>query len=239
VLPPRPLPLPPLPVRARDLVVLLLLFFGGFLGGVFVIGQVLPSGSLEGLVPILALLAGQAAFMFFVTWLVVLRPHRIGLAEIGLRPTHPAWYRLAVAGGVLCVPLVSLVNLGFQSLLGGPIENPQLQALAPEGFSWTSLVAMLLLVGVFVPFVEEIVFRGLIFGWLRKHMGFVGAAVLSALLFSGLHGILALIPALAVMGLVLAAVNERSGSLWPCIILHGVFNSLMIITYYTVLAAGS
>jgi membrane protease YdiL (CAAX protease family) len=43
-------------------------------------------------------------------------------------------------------------------------------------------------------------------------------------------------PPLALMGLLLAAVVERSGSLWPAIILHGVFNSVMTITYYTALA---
>jgi membrane protease YdiL (CAAX protease family) len=41
------------------------------------------------------------------------------------------------------------------------------------------------------------------------------------------------------MGLLLAAVVERSGSLWPAIIVHGVFNSLMTITYYTALASGA
>ena len=39
-------------------------------------------------------------------------------------------------------------------LLGETVENPQMQALAPEGFSWASLAVMLALVGVLVPFVE-------------------------------------------------------------------------------------
>jgi hypothetical protein len=47
-----------------------------------------------------------------------------------------------------------------------------------------------------------------------------------------------LVPVLAFMGLVLAAVTERSGSLWPAIILHGTFNSVMTIAYYTALAMG-
>jgi membrane protease YdiL (CAAX protease family) len=41
------------------------------------------------------------------------------------------------------------------------------------------------------------------------------------------------------MGLVLAAITERSGSLWPAIIVHGTFNSLMTITFYTALASGA
>jgi membrane protease YdiL (CAAX protease family) len=238
-LPPRLQPLPPLPVRAWNLVLLVLTFVVGFLTIGFLASGLFPGGAITGLLPTLALFAGQSVFLLAMAWLLVLRPHHLRLADIGLRPTYRAWYRLAVAGGLLCVPVVSLVNLAFQSLLGGPIENPQLQALAPEGFSWSSLIGMLLLVGVVVPFVEEIVFRGLIFGWLRKHLRFAYAAPISAVVFAVVHAIPMLMPPLALMGLLLAAVVERSGSLWPAIILHGVFNSVMTITYYTALASGA
>lgn len=237
-LPPPLPPQPPLPVRFRDLALFTAVFLGGFLGAVFAATRLLPAGTMSGLAAVVALLAGQALFMLFAAWLVVLRPHRLSLADIGLRPAGPRWSRLAVAGGLLCVPLVGAVNYVIQSVLGEPLENPQLQALAPEGFSWISLIAMLVLVGMVVPFAEEVVFRGLLFGWLRKHLRFTYAALWSALLFSVLHGVALLIPALFIMGLVLATVRERSGSLWPCILLHGVFNSLMTISYYTVLAAG-
>ena len=239
LLPPPLPPLPPLPVRAWNLLLLLLVFVAGFLAIGILASRLFPGGAVVGLLPTLALFAGQSVFLLAAAWLLVLRPHRLRLADIGLRPTYRSWYRLAVAGGLLCVPAFSLLNLGFQSLFGGPVENPQLQALAPEGFSWTSLVAMLALVGVVVPFVEEIVFRGLIFGWLRKHLRFAYAAPLSAIFFASVHAIPVLMPPLALMGLLLAAVVERSGSLWPAIIVHGVFNSLMTITYYTALASGA
>src|SRR3546814_3168557 len=81
-------------------------------------------------------------------------------------------------------------------------------------FTWTSLAAMLLLVGVLVPFIEEIIFRGLLFGWLRKHLRFLLAAPVVALLFAVAHQVWMLVPVLFFMGLVLAAATERSGSLW-------------------------
>src|SRR3546814_13072592 len=103
---------------------------------------------------------------------------------------------------------------------------------------WSSDVCSSDLVGVLVPFIEEIIFRGLLFGWLRTHLPFLAAAPAAALLFAVAHQVWVLVPVLAFMGLVLAAVIERSGSLWPAIILHGVFNSAMKLTYYTALAAG-
>jgi len=238
LLPPRLPPLPPLPVRARDLALLLVLGVVAFLAPPAVVVLAWGEGAIAGLLPVLGLFVSQSLLLLAAAWLAVLRPHRLGLSDIGLRRTWPAWYRLAVAGGLLCVPLAALVNLGFQAVLGEPFENPQLKALAPEGFSWASLGAMLLLVALLVPFIEEIIFRGLVFGWLRKHLRFALAAPVVALLFAVAHQVWVLVPVLFFMGLVLAAVTERSGSLWPAIILHGTFNGVMTITYYAALAAG-
>lgn len=238
-LPPPLPPLPELPLRARDLALLLVAFFSGFLGLGVGVRLLAPEDGLQGLLPVVGLLMLPALFMLFLVWLIVLRPYRLRLADIGLRPTYSSWYRLAVAVGLLCVPAFSLLNLGVQSLLDAPVENPQLRTLAPEGFSWTSLGVMLLLVGVLVPFAEEIVFRGLVFGWMRKHLRFAYAAPLSAIFFASVHLVWFLVPVLFCMGVVLAAIAERSGSLWPAIIVHGTFNSLMTITFYTALAGGA
>lgn len=238
ILPPPLPPLPPLPVRARDLALLLVLVLVGVLLLPVAVTFLWPDVSFAGLVPVLGLFVAQSVLMLGLTWLVILRPYRLTFADIGLRPAYRPWYRLAVAVGLLCMPAISLINLALQSLMDKAADNPQLQALAPEGFSWTSLIAMLLMVGVLVPFIEEIIFRGLVFGWLRKHLRFTYAAPISAGFFAAAHGIPDLMPALAVMGLVLAAMAERSGSLWPSIIVHGLFNGLMTITYYIALANG-
>jgi membrane protease YdiL (CAAX protease family) len=239
LLPPRLPPLPPLPVRARDLALLLVLILASVIAIPTVASLLRPDVRLSGLFAVMVLFVVQSLAMLFLTWLVILRPYRLRLADIGLRPTYKGWNRLAVAGGFLCLPLVGVVNYVVQEFLGAPIENPQLRALAPEGFSWTSLIAMLLLVGVLVPFIEEIIFRGLVFRWLRRHLRFAYAAPVSALFFSLVHGIPELMPALAVVGLVLAGFAERSGSLWPAIVLHGTFNGLMTLSYYAALAGGA
>ena len=236
---PPPLPsLPPSPVRLRDLLLLAVLVVVSVFAIPLVITIFAPETDFSGLPVVVGLFVGQSVLMLFFTWLAVLRPHGLSFADIGLRPTYQAWYRLAVALGLICMPLVSLVNIGVQTLLGEVIENPQMQALAPEGFSWTSLLLMLALVGVLVPFIEEVIFRGLLLGWLLKHLRFAYAAPISAVIFSMAHGLPQLMPALAVMGLILAAIAHRSGSLWPSIIVHGVFNSLMTITLYAGLAGG-
>jgi len=235
-LPPPLPPLPPLPVSASRLLLLLLLIVAGVFLLPGLVSLFLPEAAFFRLPTVVGLFLAQSALMLLLTWLVVLRPCRLRLADIGLRPTYRAWYRLAFGAGFLCLPLVGAVNLLVQFLLGTSIENPQMQNLAPEGFSWTGLLLMLLLVGILVPVIEEIIFRGLVLGWLCRHLPFVFAVPINALLFSVVHGIPQLIPALAVMGLVLCAFALRSGSLWPAIVVHGTFNSLMTVSYYAVLA---
>ena len=64
------------------------------------------------------------------------------------------------------------------------------------------------------------------------------AAFLSAVCFALLHWIPPLVPAFTLMGIILAMAREYSGSLWPPLIIHSLFNCVNLITLYTALAMG-
>ena len=139
----------------------------------------------------------------------------------------------------MLLPAVALVNSVLIPMLSDePFRNPQLYAIAPAGFSWSAMLTMLVMAGVVAPFAEELVFRGLLFPWLRARLGVPAAVLLSALFFATMHGALILIPALTVVGAAFAVIYQRSGSLWPAIIAHSVFNGIMIVALYALLAAG-
>ncbi|MCH9013207.1 MAG: CPBP family intramembrane metalloprotease, partial [Proteobacteria bacterium] len=160
-------------------------------------------------------------------------------ADLGLRPAGRHWYRRAVIIAVLLLPTVALVNSVLIPMLAEePFRNPQLYAIAPAGFSWSALLTMLVMAGVVTPFAEELVFRGLLFPWLRTRLGVPAAVLLSALCFATLHGAAILIPALTVVGAAFAVIYQRCGSLWPAIVAHSVFNGIMIVVLYALLAAG-
>jgi membrane protease YdiL (CAAX protease family) len=86
-----------------------------------------------------------------------------------------------------------------------------------------------LLQGVIViPLVEEWLFRGLLYTYLKRHLPFVWAVVANVVMFSLCHyniggHFLALLPHLG-LGLVLVIYYERSRSIAACIVLHGVAN---------------
>ncbi len=73
---------------------------------------------------------------------------------------------------------------------------------------------------------EETLFRGLIFGAVRSRWSFLVAALVSAVLFGALHGDPLQTPAALLLGLYLAAIRERTGSLLPCVVAHAANNAI-------------
>jgi uncharacterized protein len=86
---------------------------------------------------------------------------------------------------------------------------------------------------VFVaPAVEEIFFRGFVFAGLRARYDWRWAMVISAALFAASHLELTFfIPAFA-LGCVFAYLYQRSSSVWPGMIMHGVVNALAVTVMY-------
>jgi membrane protease YdiL (CAAX protease family) len=244
-----PPPAPPrpraLPVTASDLLLILIVSLGAVrLAAGLVAGLLRPlDGAADHanenvLAVTVGLIVFQATVMLLAIYVIVLRRYGLAWADLGLVPADRLWYRRAVAAAILLLPAIMLVNALLPQVADEPFENPQLYAIAPAGFSWTGLILMTVMAGVVAPFVEEVAFRGLLYRWLRTRLGVPAAAAASGLLFALLHGVILLIPALTVIGIVLALLYERSGSLWPAVITHGVFNTIMIWALYAALAAG-
>lgn len=170
----------------------------------------------------------QSLGFLALLWLVVLQRRNLDWRDLGLKPAPPAWLGRAVVLGLGAVPMAMAINYLVQALLGETWENPQIETLAPEGGSLASGMVLLFLVSFVVPFVEELLFRGLLFAWLAERWSLALAYPLSSLAFASLHFLLPLFPALFLMGLLLAYVYRQSGSIWASILVHGLFNGLML-----------
>ena len=97
-----------------------------------------------------------------------------------------------------------------------------------EGKSYVSLGLWTLpLALIAAPLFEEFIFRGLIFGGLRRSFGVWPAALASAALFAILHPAFSIIPVF-VLGMCAALVYERSRSLIAPMIVHAVYNAVVI-----------
>lgn len=95
--------------------------------------------------------------------------------------------------------------------------------------STVSLLAVAALVAVVAPIAEEVFFRGYFFTALRNWRGTWPAAIITGLVFGLIHAGSSpagfLVP-LAVLGFLLCLLYARTGSLYPCIVLHSLNNSV-------------
>lgn len=166
---------------------------------------------------------------------IVMAVRRIPTTAVKLNPMSQQWSLNSIALGLLCIPLTGYVAYGFQYLFYEEVINPQLDFVVPEGFSWTALIGMTLLVGLAIPFVEELFFRGVLFGWLRQKWPFWAAALLSSAVFAVLHGEPSLMAGTVVLGLLAAWGMEKSGSLWSAVVIHLLNNAVKVLALYLAL----
>jgi membrane protease YdiL (CAAX protease family) len=92
-------------------------------------------------------------------------------------------------------------------------------AAHPDDRLWLVLVA----VG-FAPLAEEYLFRGLLLRALDRQWGGWSALLGTTLFFTVYHPPIAW-PAVGLVGLVLAVLAKATGSLWPGVLLHAVYNA--------------
>lgn len=88
------------------------------------------------------------------------------------------------------------------------------------------------------PFMEELLFRGLLFAFFEKHGGLTFAIVSTAILFAGLHipeywGAWNHVIMILLVGLTFSIVRGMTGSVTPSFILHLAYNgTLMLLLYF-------
>lgn len=203
-----------------------------FLGILYVIGLVLIGGTL-----VLAVTDGEGVDFALATQAVLeialvtvafgfarARGAQDPAAALGLRRPRPGWLKTAALGyGSYFVFVIAVV-----AILGDPEQTDVADQLGFDESAVAAVVAALLIV-LIVPFCEELFFRGFFYGGLRRRLSFPVAALISALLFGAVHlGEANLIAGLQLtfLGLVLATVYERTGSLWANIAIHATNNAL-------------
>ena len=130
------------------------------------------------------------------------------------------------------IVLVYMVFIGFSAawvaLLNIKSEENLPEELGVDD-STVALVAVAILVTVVAPVAEEFFFRGFFFTALRNWKGLWPAAILTGITFGAIHAgsspVGYLVP-LAALGVLLCLLYARTGSLYPCIALHCINNSI-------------
>ena len=141
---------------------------------------------------------------------------------------------------LMFLPLIWIASLVWTNVLGafqtiGWIEEIQQQELVTLFQNGGNLVTMLLLVTLAVimaPIVEEIIFRGCIYRFLKSQTSFLVAQIVSGCIFSLMHANLLSFVPLILVGILLARIYERTGSLKASIWFHALFNAFSLIMLF-------
>jgi len=177
-----------------------------------------------------AQVAYYAGALFNIWVLVALR--RGGtLQDLGWRRFRWWWIPLAVLGAFATLQLAAYLQLLAQDILPPNTVNGQCVQVRHDYSHFVALAVVV--VCVIAPLAEETIFRGFVYGWLQRVAPVYVAILVSAAIFSAVHGELLLYIPLFGVGCALALFYQGSRSLWPGALVHSLFNLPGIIAILT------
>ena len=170
----------------------------------------------------------SGVIMLLISWLIGPARYRVPLSSLGLRPPVPQG-----PAQLLLPVLVLIASLAFTgiysvvvSALGWDVPQTLPEGLDGEGPVVIGLLAVIVV--LLVPLAEEVFFRGFMLSGLVGSLGFVGAAIVSSLVFALFHIDPRIMLPIFVTGLLFAWLYNRTGSVWSCSAAHAMQNALAL-----------
>jgi membrane protease YdiL (CAAX protease family) len=157
-------------------------------------------------------------------WLWVKLRHRAGTRELRLvvkRGDVGAGVLAALLGLAVSWLVGGVITQIVEAIRGRPIKQPE---QLPSDLHGAAIVLAAFAVIVVAPIAEELFFRGFIYQALRKWRGVMQAVLISAAVFAIAHFDPLLIAGIFPLGIVLAYLFERRGSLGATIAAHMSYN---------------
>lgn len=168
---------------------------------------------------------------------VLIAWRKLSWDALGLRPAPRRWIVFAVAIAAVAVPATMALEVLLEALFAISYDTLARELYAPFGFTWTSAIGMAVAAVIIAPICEEILFRGVLYGWLRGRWPAAAALPVSAAVFATAHILPPLMVETFLIGLVLSWLYERTGSLLPAIVMHMAFNGIVLTHLFATLAA--
>jgi membrane protease YdiL (CAAX protease family) len=172
----------------------------------------------------------------------VRRKRQSFLKVVALERLHWKDVGYALTGAMVYIGMFIIAVTLINALV--PLDTTKEQAIGfektIEGFD---LALAFISLAILPPIIEEIVFRGFLFGTLRaRKVALVSAMVSTSIFFGMLHllgsgdGSLLWIAFIDtfVLSMVLCYIRESTGSIWGCIFLHALKNTFVFINLFII-----
>jgi membrane protease YdiL (CAAX protease family) len=119
----------------------------------------------------------------------------------------------------------------FEGIYGALTHPRNEQGLTPSAWEphhAAAYVVNSLVICTWVPFVEELTYRGLGYSLLER-FGKWPAIAMVGVVFALSHGLMVSLPVLILFGCALAWIRSETGSVVPGMVLHGTFNLIALV----------
>jgi membrane protease YdiL (CAAX protease family) len=136
----------------------------------------------------------------------------------------------------MVVPALFLTDVAMMSIVETLFPLSRAQELMFERMV-SSDVGIIIMVCILAPFLEEMLFRGIILRSFMNQYSTKNAIILSSLLFGAAHLNVYQFVGATTTGLLLGWLYVRTHSIWPCIMLHAFYNTSCVL--YANLMEGS
>lgn len=173
---------------------------------------------------------GCQAIAYLFGLFLILRVHapEASIREtIGLRRTSPGFYLLAILLGVAIELPADALYLATLRRFPTGVEDR-----LPEVFHGAATLHRALIVAALVvagPAIEEVLFRGALFRPLLKSSPAELVILVTSALFAVVHLEWQMLLPIGFVGLSLAFLRRRSGSIIPSFLAHGSFNAVSVV----------
>lgn len=168
------------------------------------------------------------ALLMLVLGYLLVRRRRL---PAGVSPCLLTWrkamFAVGAAGGLLVVMWLPIAGFAYLAQLAGEAPATDTPWWLPMRTGGSVALPVAILAVTVGPFVEEYVFRGIVYAELRERIRAVPAAVLSAAAFAAFHP--RAVAFSFAIGLMLAAVYRRTGSLMAAVLAHAAVNGIMLV----------
>lgn len=161
-------------------------------------------------------------------WVFGTRRHKVSLDLLGFRRTSltsVAWLPLvALSIGLSTIAVYALLAqwLGIEIL----VPDQGLEEIA--ALDGLAILPTFAIVGLLAPFAEEVFFRGFLLAALVSVIGGLRGALVSSAIFSVAHLNVSTLLPIFVMGMLLAWLYLRTGSIWPSFVAHAAQNLIAL-----------
>ena len=163
----------------------------------------------------------------------------VSLRTFGLQRTM-RWRDIGL--GIAAYIIYMAVALFLVDLAGRFVPGFQANQAQDLGFRdvyhTADIIVLFLLLVLVTPLVEEMLFRGVLFGKLQKYLPVGVSAVLVSAVFAALHGPWNVALDVFVLSLVLCWLRLRTHNIWAGVVVHVIKNSLAFYLMYVVQHGG-